>query len=173
MSIRIDGTDKKILSILLRAADTSKAEIARRVGLAASAVSERIRRFEETGIVRSYETRLNGRSLGMPLLAFVFVRELKPNSGIDTAEALTRVTGVEEVHKIAGEDCFLVKIRVPGTEELGAILDSEINTIPTVYGVRTTIVLRTVMEGPPLSGVDLFADPGGSHEANEVERQAR
>lgn len=155
--MRIDDTDRQILSILLRAAATSKAEIARRVGLAASAVSERIRRFEETGIVKGFEARLNGRALGMPLLAFVFIRELKPTDGFDTGAALVRVSGVEEVHKIAGEDCFLVKIRVAGTEELGAILDEEINVIPTVSGVRTTIVLKSVLEGPPLSGSDLFA----------------
>ncbi len=154
--MRIDGTDRKILSILLQAAATSKAEIARRVGLAASAVSERIRRFEETGLIKSYEARLNGRALGMPLLAFVFIRELKPTGGFDTADALTRVTGVEEVHKIAGEDCFLLKLRVAGTEELGTILDGEINVIPTVAGVRTTIVLRSVLEGPPLSGGPVF-----------------
>ena len=156
--MRIDETDRKILSILLKAAATSKAEIARRVGLAASAVSERIRRFEETGIVKGFEARLNGRALGMPLLAFVFIRELKPTHGFDTGAALARVTGVEEVHKIAGEDCFLVKIRVEGTEELGTILDNEINVIPTVAGVRTTIVLKSILEGPPLSGSALFAE---------------
>jgi Lrp/AsnC family transcriptional regulator, leucine-responsive regulatory protein len=157
-SMSIDSTDRKILTILLRAAETSKAEIARRVGLAASAVSERMRRFEESGIVTSYEARLSGKALGLPLLAFVFVRELKPNQCYDTATSLTSVTGVEEIHKIAGEDCFLLKIRVSGTEELANILDSEINTIPTVAGVRTTIVLRSVMEGPPLSGRAEFKD---------------
>jgi Lrp/AsnC family leucine-responsive transcriptional regulator len=167
--MRMNETDRKILSILLLAAATSKAEIARRVGLAASAVSERMRRLEESGIVERYEARLNGRALGMPLLAFVFVRELKPNSGIDTAEALSRVTGVEEVHKIAGEDCFLVKIRAQGTEELGAILDTEIDVIPTVTGVRTNIVLKSTLEKPPLSGVSIFAEPKGKSDAIEVE----
>jgi Lrp/AsnC family leucine-responsive transcriptional regulator len=167
--MRIDGTDRKILSILLRAAATSKAEIARRVGLAASAVSERIRRFEDTGIIKGYEARLNGRALGMPLLAFIFVRELKPSSGFDTAEALSHVTGVEEVHKIAGEDCFLVKIRVPGTEELGAILDSEVDVIPTVTGVRTTIVLKSILEGPPLSGASAFAERAERRDEIEVD----
>ena len=163
--MRIDEKDRKILSILLQAAATSKAEIARRVGLAASAVAERIRRFEETGIVKGYEARLDGRALGMPLLAFVFVRELKPSTGIDTAEALAHVTGVEEVHKIAGEDCFLVKIRVEGTEALGAILDTEIDVIPTVTGVRTTIVLKSVLERPPLSGAPAFAGRTDRHDA--------
>ncbi len=154
--MKIDGIDEKILSILLTAAATSKAEIARRVGLAASAVSERMRRFEDEGIVEGYEARLNGPALGMPLLAFVFVREAKPRGGVDTAAALCRVTGVEEVHKIAGEDCFLVKIRAAGTQELGEVLDHEIDEIASVTGVRTTIVLKSVLEGPPLSGLPRF-----------------
>jgi Lrp/AsnC family leucine-responsive transcriptional regulator len=169
--MRIDDIDRQILSILLRAAATSKAEIARRVGLAASAVSERMRRFEEDGIVEGYEARLNGRALGMPLLAFVFVRELKPNSGIDTAKALARVTGVEEVHKIAGEDCFLVKIRAQGTEELGAVLDTEIDVIPTVTGVRTSIVLKSILEGPPLSGASVLAEPAGRDGAVDADSE--
>jgi Lrp/AsnC family leucine-responsive transcriptional regulator len=156
--MQIDAIDQKILSILLHAATTSKAEIARRVGLAASAVSERIRRFEDAGIIENFEARLNASALGMPLLAYVFVRELKPNSGFDTAKALSCVTGVEEVHKIAGEDCFLVKLRAPGTAELGTILDTEIDIIPTITGVRTSIVLKTIYEGPPLSGAPIFAD---------------
>ncbi|MEM7172186.1 MAG: Lrp/AsnC family transcriptional regulator [Pseudomonadota bacterium] len=153
--MKIDTIDQNLLSILLTAAETSKAEIARRLGLAASAISERIRRFEEAGIIKGYEARLDAKALGRPLLAFVFVREVKPNPGVDTGAALSAVTGVEEVHKIAGEDCFLVKLRSQGTEELSNILDREIDTIPTVTGVRTTIVLKTVSEGPPLSGVDL------------------
>lgn len=154
--MHIDSKDRKILSILLHAAETSKAEIARQVGLAASAVSERIRRFGQEKIITGYQARLNGQALGLPLLAFVFVRELKPTHGYDTAAQLALVTGVEEVHKIAGEDCFLLKIRVSGTEELSHILDEEINVIRTVAGVKTTIVLRSIMEAPPLSGRDEF-----------------
>lgn len=156
--MRIDELDKKILSILLSDASTSKAEIARRVGLAASAVSERMRRFEDEGIVQAYEARLNGEALGLPLLAFVFIREHKPNGGFNLGEALAQVTGAEEVHKIAGEDCFMVKLRAAGTAALGTILDTEINTLTNVAGVRTSIVLNSIQEGPPLSGVTLTED---------------
>ena len=156
--MRIDGIDKKIMSILINAASTSKAEIARRVGLAASVVSERIHRLEDAGIIKGYEARLDHRALGMPLMAFIFVRERKPGIEFDTGAALSEVSGVEEVHKIAGDDCFLVKIRAPGTEELGVILDTQIDTIPTVTGVRTTIVLKSVLESPPLSGLPEFAE---------------
>ena len=157
MSSRIDGTDREILTILLSSAATPKAEIARRVGLAPSAVSERIKRLEETGVVKGYEARLDCKAMDHPLLAFAFVAELKPTQGFDTGKALTQVRGVEEVHKITGEDCFLVKIRSSGTDELGQVIDGEINAIPTVASVRTTIALRTLQEGPPLSGLPELA----------------
>jgi len=169
MSTKIDDYDRDILSILLGGAATPKAEIARRVGLAASVVSDRIRRLEDFGIIKGYEARLDGRALSASLLAFIFVRELKPNQNFDTAGALTRVTGVEEVHKIAGEDCFLVKIRANGTDELAVILDMEINPIPTVAGVRTTIVLRTALEGPPLSGTTMFSGKNIKQQHEELE----
>ena len=73
----IDDLDREILSILLLDAATSKAEIARRLGLAASVISERIRRLEADGVIRGYEVRLDPKKLGKPLLAFVFVTDAK------------------------------------------------------------------------------------------------
>jgi len=155
--MHIDESDRKILSFLLRAATTPKAEIARVIGFAASVISERIKRLEKGKIIRSYETRLDARALGYSSLAYVFITERKPTRGVNTGEILASVTGVEEVHKIAGDDCFLVKIRARDTEELGAILDSEVNPIETVVGTRTTIVLQTVKEDVALGGVTLLS----------------
>ncbi|MEO1459340.1 MAG: Lrp/AsnC family transcriptional regulator [Pseudomonadota bacterium] len=153
----IDEVDQKILSILLADAATSKAEIARRLGLAASAVSERVRRMEAEGLIQGYEVRLDAKRLGKPLLAFVFVTDAKPSLGFDTAAALAGVTGLEELHKIAGEDCYLLKIRAADTDELNAIIEGEINPVQSVTRVRTTIVLRSVAERPPLAG---HGEPG-------------
>lgn len=157
MSSRFDAIDRKILSILLKNANTPKAEIARQVDLAASAVSERIKHLENSGIIKRYETRVDAKALGTSLLTYISITELKPNGGFNTADALSNVTGVEEVHKIAGDDCFLIKLRVKGTDELADVLDNEINKIKTVSKVKTTIVLKTVMENPPLSNAPLFA----------------
>lgn len=151
----MDDVDRHILSILLPRASVSKAEIARQIGLTPSAVSYRIRALEESGVIQAYETRLRAASLRYDVLAFVFVRESKPTDDVDTGQLLAKVSGVEEVHKIAGEDCFLVKMRAEDTARLGAVLDAEIGVIPTVSGIRTSIVLRTVLEAPPLSGTPL------------------
>jgi len=151
----IDAKDREILSLLLKDAGISKAEIARRVGLAASAVSERVRRLESDGVIEGYEVRLNADALGKPLLAFIFVTDMKPSRGFDTAAALSTVTGLEELHKIAGDDCYLLKVRASGTNELNTIIETEINPVQSVTRVRTTIVLNAVRETPPLSGHDI------------------
>lgn len=154
----IDAKDRQILSILLESAAISKADIARRVGLAASAVSERIRQLEASGVIQGYEVRLNPTALGKPLLAFVFVTDAKPSRGFDTAAALQNVSGLEELHKIAGDDCYLLKIRASGTNELNSIVENEINPVQSVTRVRTTIVLNAVTELPCLSGFDVKQD---------------
>lgn len=148
----MDSKDREILTILLNDAATSKADIARRVGLAASAVSERVRRMEAEGVIRGYEVRLDATLLGKPLLAFVFVTDAKPSRGFDIAEALSSVTGLEELHKIAGDDCYLLKIRAANTDELNTIIEREINPVESVTRVRTTIVMKPVAERPPMSG---------------------
>ncbi len=153
----IDGKDREILSILLESSAIAKAEIARRVGLAPSAISERVRRLESMNIIQGYEVRIDPRALGKPLLAFVFVTDAKPSQGFDTAAALSQVTGLEELHKIAGDDCYLLKIRASGTDELNEIIEQQINPVQSVTRVRTTIALNSVTEKPCLSGHELRA----------------
>lgn len=151
----IDGKDREILSILISDGGTSKAEIGRQVGLAPSVVADRIKRLEANQIITGYEVRLNPSALGKPLLAFTFVTDAKPSAGFDTAAALLDVTGLEELHKIAGEDCYLLKIRAAGTEELNEIIETEINPVQSVTKVRTTIVLKAVAERAPMAGHEL------------------
>jgi len=101
----MDSTDHQILEILQQNARTSNAEIARRVGMAPSAVFERIRKLEERGVIAGYQARLDARALGLPLVAFVFVRTAEPPGECVAAARLSAVPGVQEVHHIAGEDC--------------------------------------------------------------------
>ena len=146
----MDNTDHQILTILQQNARTSNAEIARRVGMAPSAVFERIRKLEERGVIEGYHARLNARALGVPLVAFVFVRTAEPPGACDAAVQLAEIPGVQEVHHIAGEDCYLVKVRAADPEALGRILREEFGAIRTVRSTRTTIVLETIKESAEL-----------------------
>jgi Lrp/AsnC family leucine-responsive transcriptional regulator len=142
----MDSTDLAILTIIQENARISNAEIARRVGMAPSGILERIRKLEERGIIAGYDARLNARALGFDTLAFVHVRVDERLGDRRTAAALGEIEGVQEVHHIAGEDCYLLKVRAPGTEALGRLLRERIGAIEAVRSTRTTIVLGTARE---------------------------
>ena len=146
----IDVTDTKILEILQQNSRTSNAEIARAVGMAASATLERIRKLEERGIIRGYGLDLEPRGLGLGILAFIFVKADESLAEAPTAEALAAIPEVLEIHHVAGEDCYLAKVRAASTDALGRMLREVFGAIPTITSTRTTIVLETVKEGTPL-----------------------
>ena len=146
----IDGIDAQIAAILQENARTSNAEIARQVGLAPSAVFERIRKLEERGVLRGYRGEVDPHAVDLPLLAFVFVRSNDRAGSVGTAEKLARIPEILEVHHIAGEDCFLVKLRAADTESLGRLLRERFGSLPSITSTRTTIVLETVKESAAL-----------------------
>ena len=145
MNRRIDEIDATILSILRDDATTPKAEIARKVRLAPSAVFARIQRLERLGVIQGYTTRVDSSALGLPVLAFIFVTERKPVRGKPTAKQLAALKDVEEVHRIAGEACFLLKVRCASNDALAKLLD-RMAAIPSVASTRTTIVLSTIAQ---------------------------
>src|SRR5512147_576721 len=118
----INNLDRQILTILQTNARTSNAEIARQVGLAPSAVFERIRKLEERGVIEGYAARVNPRAVGLPLLAYIFVRADEKPGEEDTARRVAAIPEVLEVQDVAGEDCLLVKVRAADTDCLGRLL---------------------------------------------------
>lgn len=141
----IDDIDRQILNILQQNARTPNAEIARQIGMAPSAVLERIRKLETRGVIRGYEARIDPEALGLNLLAFVFVRS-DDTSGQSTGEVLAAIPEVQEVHHIAGEDCYLAKVRVPDSKTLARLLRERFAGSGTVRSTRTTVVLETLRE---------------------------
>ncbi len=151
----IDVIDSKILTILQSNGRTSNAEIARKVGLVPSATLERIRKLEKQGAIQAYEARLDPQFTDLSLLAFAFVRTAEKFGDVETGRSLAAIPEVQEVHHVAGEDCYLVKVRAASTEAMGRLLREKFGAIPTVVSTQTTIVLETVKESAhlPLTGV--------------------
>ena len=146
----IDATDASIVTILQSNARTSNAEIARQVGLAPSAVFERIKKLEERGVLEGYAARVSPKAVGLPLLAFVFVRADEKPGEDRVGAGLAAIPEVLEVHDVAGEDCFLAKVRAADTDALGRLLRERIGAIAGITSTRTTIVLETVKESSAL-----------------------
>lgn len=140
----IDDIDIHILEILQEKARIPNAEVARQVGMAPSAVLERIRKLEERGIIEGYEVRLNPVCFHQGLSAFVFI-ETEGDSA-ETAQALAGMTSVQEVHQVVGPDGLLVKLRTADNTSLAGILRHQIQPLKGVKSTRTQIVLETVKE---------------------------
>ncbi len=142
----MDETDLRIVTLLQENARTPNAEIARRLGMAPSAILERVRKLEERGVIQGYAARVNPEAVGLGLTAFVFVRSNERIGAPDTSIKLAELPEVQEVHHVAGEDCFLVKVRVASTRALGTLLSERFAAIETIVSTRSTIVMETVKE---------------------------
>lgn len=118
--------------------------------MAPSAIFERIKKLEAAGLIKGYHAELSAKGLGLGLVAFVFVRTDDKSGDLEAGRLLARIPEVQEVHHVAGEDCFLVKVRAPDTEALGRLLREQFSGIEAVRSTRTTIVLNTVKESSEL-----------------------
>lgn len=147
----IDEIDATILDLLQENARISQADVARVVGLAPSAVLERIRKLETRGVVKGYTALLDPHALEQSMLAFVAVRSAQAPGDESVARALAQCPEVLEVHHVAGDDCYLLKVRARDAEHVGQLLRHRFGRIPGVVSTRTTIVLETVKETPRLA----------------------
>ncbi|HVF90337.1 MAG TPA: Lrp/AsnC family transcriptional regulator [Blastocatellia bacterium] len=146
----IDDVDLKLLSIIQEDARTPVDEISCRTGIEPSVVGARIEELERRGVIRGYHARLSPEAVGLGLTAFIFVRTDWHSDVRDTAEHLARIPEALEVHRIAGEDCYLVKVQASGIEELGRLIREKFDCIESVSSTETTVVLKTVKEGNAL-----------------------
>lgn len=158
----MDDRDLQIARILQREARTSNAEIGRELGIAPSAVLERIRKLERRGVLQGYHARLDPEAVGLGLLAYVFVQVDERLSDEHTGRRLAELPEVQEVHHIAGEDCYLVKVRAASAAELSDLLQRRFGAFEAVRRTRTTIVLRTLKESAevPIRELDLDDSAG-------------
>ena len=160
----MDGRDREILQLLQTNARISNVDLARELGVAPSAIHERLRKLERRGTILGYHARLAPEALDAELLAFVFVQADDRPDDPSTGEQLAALPEVQEVHHVAGEDCFLVKVRCASTAALGDLLQRKVGAIPAVRRTRTTIVLRTMKETLDLaipSGIPEVSDATG------------
>jgi Lrp/AsnC family leucine-responsive transcriptional regulator len=142
----LDKTDLHILRLMQDNARISNADIARELGMAPSGVLERVKKLEQKGVIQQYTVRINPDALRQKMLAFVFMKAADGPGCNDTAKELARIPEVQEVHHVAGDDCYLVKVRTYDSSTLMSLMRNEFSKIPNLLSTRTTIVLETVKE---------------------------
>ena len=143
----LDEKSLEILKILQDKARIPNTEVSREVGLAPSAVLERIRKMENQGVIDGYEVRLNPERFSRNQIAFLVVEcESKLDCHGKMGKALAQFDEVQEVHYLAGKDCYLVKIRVADLAELNSVLRQKIQSLPGIAATQTYPVLETHKE---------------------------
>ncbi len=152
----IDEISLKILKILQDKARIPNVEVARQVGLVPSAVLERIRKLEKLGFIDGYEVRLNPQRFHRTLVGFIHLKVNPAEAGAELPEALSSWDEVQEVHYIAGEDGYLIKVRVSAPQDLDHLIRERITGLKGVQGTRSYIVMSTFKETAriPIEGLD-------------------
>lgn len=141
----LDQVDLEVLRVLAADGRCSFTDLARRTGLSTSAVHQRVRRLEQRGAITGYAARVDPQLLGLPLTAFVSITPIDPAAVDDPPDKLGHLSAIEACHSVAGEESYILKVRVSDPGELESLLQ-EIRAAAQVR-TRTTVVLSTPWEG--------------------------
>ena len=144
----MDALDRKIIAELRLNGRASYAELGRTVGLSASSVHERVGKLEASGVITGYHAVVNPSAVGRGVTALVGIQPTDIAENDDVAEALGRLPEVESCYAVAGDEAFVVKVRVATVDELEQTL-GRLRRIEGVARTRTTVVLSTRFEGRP------------------------
>lgn len=142
----VDSTDRALIAALRANARATYAELARLVGLSAPAVHDRVRRLETAGILTGYHAAVAPAALGLGVSALVGIHQSDDVEQDDLANRLAEVDVIEDCWFVAGDEAFVVKVRVPDVDALEHTL-AVLRRIPGVARTRTTVVLSTRWEG--------------------------
>ena len=143
----VEPINKQILALLAQDGRLSFTELARHTGLSVSAVQQRVRRLEERGVIRGYAAIIDPEAVDLPLTAFVSIKPFDPAAPDDAPDRLAHLNEIEACHSVAGEENYILKVRVASPAALEDLLQ-RIRSAANV-STRTTIVLSTPYEGRP------------------------
>jgi Lrp/AsnC family leucine-responsive transcriptional regulator len=141
----LDDVNRRLLAALQADPRISMSALARRVGMSAPAVTERVQRMERAGVITGYSVQIDPAALGLPVAAFVRIRPT-PGQLPKIAALVKRVPQISECHRVTGEDCFLLKVHAPTIEDLEDVLDKFLVHGNTV----TSIVVSSPVPRRPL-----------------------
>jgi Lrp/AsnC family leucine-responsive transcriptional regulator len=145
----VEDLDQQILTLLAGDGRMSYTDLGKATGLSTSAVHQRVKRLESRGLIKGYGATIDYEQVGFPLTAFISIRPMDPSQPDDAPERLRGIREIESCWSVAGEESYILKVRVPaptGLEEILATIRAAANV-----STRTTIVLSTPYENRPVS----------------------
>ena len=150
MTTDLEATDRKILELLAADGRMSFTDLGKATGLSTSAVHQRVKRLESRGTILGYTATVDHAQVGLPLTAFISIRPIDPSQPDDCPERLRGIPEIESCWSVAGEESYILKIRVATPADLEDLL-ARVRAAANV-STRTTIVLSTPYENRPVVG---------------------
>lgn len=147
---RVDSIDRKLIAVLRHNGRATYAELGRAVGLSASSVHERVAKLESSGVITGYHAVVDPRTIGLGVTALVGIQPTDDADDEEVATSLEQLGEVESCYRVAGDEAFIVKVRVGTVDELERSL-GRLRRIDGVGRTRTTVVLSTRFESRPNS----------------------
>jgi Lrp/AsnC family leucine-responsive transcriptional regulator len=144
----VEEIDRRIVALLSQDGRMSYTDLGKATGLSTSAVHQRVRRLEERGVIRGYVAVVDAEAVELPLTAFISIRPIDPSAPDDAPERLRDLPEIEACHSVAGDESYILKVRVRTPADLETLL-ARIRAEANV-STRTTIVLSTPYESRPL-----------------------
>ena len=148
--IELEVTDRRILELLAADGRMSFTDLGKATGLSTSAVHQRVKRLEQRGLILGYGAVVNYEAIGLPLTAFISIRPIDPSQPDDSPDRLSTISEIESCWSVAGEDSYLLKVRVSKPSDLEELL-ARVRAVANV-ATRTEIVLSTYYENRPVPG---------------------
>ncbi|WP_368184396.1 Lrp/AsnC family transcriptional regulator [Aestuariibius sp. HNIBRBA575] len=144
----LDRFDRKILDILAVEGRISVTELARRIGLSKSPTQARLRRLEETGVIRGYRALFDPIRLGRDHVAFVEVKlsDTREKALGEFNQAITQIPEIEQCHMIASNFDYLLKVRTSSMTGYRLLLAEKISTLPHVASTSTYVAMQAIKE---------------------------
>lgn len=143
--ISLDDIDRQILNLLSENARIPNTEIAKQLEMVPSGILKRIRNLEDAGVIEGYETRISHKKLELGLTSFVWVNSDEALGEIDAGHEIAKLPEVQEVHCMAGDYWYLLKVRVADTDAHMALI-KKLGRIDGIRDCRSTMVLNTIKE---------------------------
>lgn len=139
--MQLDNLNLEILNCLIRNGRLSFREIGKQVGLSSPAVAQRVTKMEEEGIIKGYSVAINHDKIGKSIAAIITLKTF-PGQFNAFLKKLPNINGIEECHRLTGNDCVLLKVYFGSTKELESAID-----ILHQYGEpSTSLILSTPLE---------------------------
>jgi Lrp/AsnC family leucine-responsive transcriptional regulator len=140
----LEAVDRHICQLLAADGRMSFTDLGKATGLSTSAVHQRVKRLEQRGVIRGYAANVDYRAVGLPLTAFISIRPIDPAQVDESPERLAHIPEIEACHSVAGEESYMLKVRVSEPADLEELL-TRIRIAANV-STRTMIVLSTPYE---------------------------